>query len=67
MSMEKVIKEKTDEMVQKYKTGYAINGVNFDPVLESMFRQGVSFGISIASMALSSVPVDITFNQGEIK
>lgn len=68
MGMEKFIKDKTDEMVQKYKIGYASNGVNFDPVLETIFRQGVSYGISIASMALSSLPVDITLNQeGEIK
>ena len=67
-SMEKVIKEKTDEMVERYKLGYAAKGATFDPVLETIFRQGISYGISIASMALASTPVDITFrNQGENK
>jgi hypothetical protein len=66
--MEKVIKDKTDEVVEKYRAAYAAKGMVFDPLMETMFRQGVTYGISFASLALASVPGDITFNtQGENK
>ena len=59
-SMEKVIKEETDKMVEKYKQAYANAGGQFEGLLETIFRQGISYGISIASIALAKLPVDVT-------
>ena len=69
MSMEKVIKDKTDETVERYRSAYAAKGLVFDPLMETLFRQGVTYGITFASLALASAPSDITFNvnQGENK
>lgn len=59
-SMEKVIKEETDKIVEKYKERFAKEGGNFSGVLEYIFRSGISYGIYIASMALAKAPVDVT-------
>ena len=67
MSMESIIKEKTEEMVLKYKLGMKAKGGDFNPLLEDIFRQGISFGISIASIALASTPVDITFPKANVE
>lgn len=61
MSMENVIKEKTEEIVLKYKLAMKANGGEFSGLYEDLLRQGISYGISFAAMALSSTPVDITF------
>ena len=64
-SMENVIKEETDKMVEKYRAAYANAGGNFDGLLETIFRQGISYGISIASMALANAPIDVSWNDQE--
>ena len=60
MSMENIIKEKTEEIVLKYKLAFKANGGEFSPLLEDILRQGISYGISFASIALASTPADIT-------
>lgn len=68
-SMENIIKEKTDEMVEKYRKGFADKGMQFDGLLETMFRQGISYGVTFAGMALVNAPYDITIgvNNNETK
>ena len=64
-SMENVIKEKTDEMVEKYRKAYADKGMNFDGLLETIFRQGISYGVSFSAMALANAPYDITMGENK--
>lgn len=66
-TMEEVIKEKTEEAVLKYKLGMKAAGGQLDSFSETLFRQGISYGISIASIALASTPFDITGGLGENK
>lgn len=66
-SMEATIKNETDKIVEKYKKGFAEKGGDFNLLLETIFRQGISYGITIASIALSSLPVDITIVDQENK
>lgn len=62
-SMEKVIKEKTDEIVEKYRKAYVDNGMNFDSVLETILRQGIAYGVSFSAMSLASMPQDIVIGE----
>lgn len=66
-TMEATIKNETDKIVDKYKKRFAEEGGQFGGLLEIIFRQGISYGISIASMALSSAPVDVTIVDQESK
>ena len=58
--MEKIIKEETDKIVEKYKQGFTDQGMNFDNLMETILRQGIAYGITIASIALAKLPVDVT-------
>lgn len=59
-SAEEIIKEKTEECINNYKERLKSNGVEFNSMHELLLRQGIGYGISISSMALASLPVDIT-------
>lgn len=60
MSVEEYIKQKTDEMVNKFKQDCAAKGVVMNEENETYLRMGMSYGITLASMTLSQLPVDIT-------
>ena len=61
MSMENIIKEEVEKIVDNFKKGLESKGTQLDGINEFMFRSGISYGITIASIALSKLPVDITF------
>lgn len=65
--MEEIIKQKIQESVEKVKTKLKSQGYELSGTDEQLFRMGVSYGISISSIALSSLPVDITFLEPEKK
>ena len=65
MSMENVIREETEKIVSKYRTTLEAEGIKFDNMYESLLRQGISYGISIAAIALAKTPVDITNPKNE--
>ena len=58
-SMEQVIKEKTDETVNKMKEKLKLNGHIMNDFEEMIFRSGVSHGILISGLALVNTPSDI--------
>ena len=64
-SMEKIIKEETDKIVEKYKQGYASSGIEFNSVMEMLLRQGIAYGVTFASMALANVPSDIFLGENK--
>lgn len=59
-SMEQVIKEKTEETVNKMKEKLKENGHIMDDFEEMIFRSGISHGILISGLALVNTPSDIT-------
>lgn len=65
MSVEEVIKQETEKTVNKYKSSLLVNNYKMTSMEEALFRTGISYGISIASIALSSLPVDITLVTGD--
>ena len=65
MSMENVIKEKTEEMVKEMKQESQRSGIEVTPLNEMYFRMGVSHGITVASIALASIPIDITIGDNK--
>lgn len=67
MSMENIIKEKTEEIVEKYRKSMESAGMPFPNLYEDLLRQGISYGISFAAMALVSIPSDITFATTDIE
>lgn len=60
MLVEEYIKQKTDEMVNKFKQDCAVKGVVINGENEAYMRTGMSYGIILASMTLSKLPIDIT-------
>lgn len=65
--MEELIKQKIQEEIEKVKSKLKSQGYELSATDEQMFRMGISYGISISSIALSSLPVDITFLDPEKK
>lgn len=55
MSNEEFIKEKTEELVNKYKNGFKLQGVDMGERDELFFRNGIASGIQIASLALLNI------------
>lgn len=59
-NMEQVIKEKTEEIVNKMKEKLKENGHIMDDFEEMIFRSGISHGLMIGGLALVNTPSDIT-------
>ena len=60
VKMEGYIRTKADEMINSFKQGYVKKGISFSKENETFMRIGMSYGISLASMALSQLPGDMT-------
>ena len=58
--MEEFIKLKSDEMVEKIRRMYLEKGLPLSKENEDCIRTGISFGISLSSMALAKLPPDVT-------
>lgn len=58
--MEEFVKTKSDEMVEKIRRMYLEKGLPLSKENEDFIRAGISFGISISSMALAKLPSDIS-------
>lgn len=61
MNAEQFIKTKTDEAVEKFNNQLSTQNVKMNEEQEWILRAGISYGLSISSMLLSSLPVDVTF------
>lgn len=61
MQAEEIIKNNTDKMVKRFRETLLNQGIELTNEKECIFREGISFGISISSILLSSIPVDCTF------
>lgn len=60
IKMEGYIKAKADEMINSFKQSCIKKGVPFSEENETFMRMGMSYGISLASIALSRLPCDVT-------
>ena len=60
VKMEGYIRTKADEMINSFKQSCVKKGISFSKENETFMRIGMSYGISLASMALSQLPGDIT-------
>ena len=60
VKMEGYIRTKADEMINSFKQDCVKKGISFSKENETFMRIGMSYGISLASMALSQLPGDIT-------
>ena len=60
MQAEEIVINETNKMVEKFRTMLLKQGLNLTDEQEWIFRKGVSFGISVSSILLSSIPVDCT-------
>ena len=60
VKMEGYIRTKADEMINSFKQGCIKKGISFSKENETFMRTGMSYGIYLASMALSQLPSDIT-------
>ena len=65
VKMEGYIRTKADEMINSFKQGCIKKGISFSKENETFMRTGMSYGISLASMALSQLPSDITLQNIE--
>lgn len=65
VKMEDYIRTKADEMINSFKQGCIKKGISFSKENETFMRTGISYGISLASMALSQLPGDITLPDNE--
>lgn len=65
MNAEQFIKTKTDEMVEKFRSQLATQNIQLNGEQEWILRVGISYGLSISSLLLSSFPVDVTFCEAE--
>lgn len=65
MKMEEFIKTKTQEIVDEIKDRLEKEGQEFTDPEEHLFRMGISYGITIASIALNKLPVDIAYLEPE--
>lgn len=63
MSIEEYIKQKTDEMMNKFKSDCAKRGLVMTEENERYMRAGMSYGITLSSMALSQLPGDVTMGK----
>ena len=52
MNINEFIKEKTEEMVDKYKAGFLKNGSPMTERDETFFRNGIANGLMIAGLSL---------------
>jgi triosephosphate isomerase len=52
MSINEFIKEKTEEMVEKYKAGFLKGGSPITERDETFFRNGIANGLMIAGLSL---------------
>lgn len=55
---EKFMKEKADEMINKFKSDSAKRGLIITEENERYMRAGMSYGIILASMTLSMLPIE---------
>lgn len=60
IKMEGYIRIKADEMINSFKQDCIKKGISFSKENETFMRTGMSYGISLASMALSQLPGNIT-------
>ena len=60
IKIEGYIRTKADEMINSFKQDCIKKGISFSKENETFMRTGMSYGISLASMALSQLPGDIT-------
>ena len=67
MSIESVIKEKIDEVVNRMKRKCLEEGLLFGEKEELMYRSGITQGICIAGLALLNTPTDIAFNENAVE
>lgn len=65
MNAEKFIKTKTDEMVEKFRSRLATQNIQLNGEQELILRAGISYGLSVSSLLLSSLPVDVAFCEEE--
>lgn len=63
--MEKYIKEKSEEMINKLRKDFDQRGINFTKENEMFFRIGMPYGIRLSSLALTNIPFDITAMRSE--
>lgn len=67
MSAEQFIKSETDKAVEKFNERLETQNMRMNEEQEWILRAGISYGLSISSMLLSSLPVDVTFCEVEQK
>ena len=60
MSMEEIIKQKTEELVKQTRDAFIASGGVFTEKDEVIFRAGISNGLMVAGLALVNTPSDIT-------
>lgn len=65
MNAEVFIKSQTDKMIDRLKQQLLEHGIEMSSQYEEGFRAGTSFGISLSSLLLSSIPEDVTLNQNQ--
>ena len=63
MEFEKIIKQKTNEMVEKMRNEFANRGQEFTERDELMFRMGVTNAFPIISIGLASTDISIAFTE----
>ena len=65
IKMENYVREKSEEMINKIKKDFEKKGVEFTKENELIFRLGMSFGITLSSLALAHLPFDIIDTESE--
>ena len=61
--MNKFINEKATKMIEELRTNMKANGVNLTSEAEYFIRMGMSYGLSLASLALANLPGTITLEK----
>ena len=63
--MEKFINGKSTEMIEDLRTKMKSRGVELTPDAEYYIRMGMSYGLTLAGLALNNLPADVTLEKGK--
>lgn len=64
-TMEKIINEKATEMIEDLRTKMKSRGVELTSDQEYFIRMGMSYGLTLAGLALNTLPADVTLEKGK--